>query len=1417
MASILIEKKKKIIKSFLVIGLNDSLIQKYEDKGESPLFVQIIDIFIKNLPYDYKSPNEDEDWILLIKEKNAWLRIKYSYEYNVPITDLIVVDCDYESPEYILLEKKYIDEQYFPIMVVNDKDKEEEDKNDKSEPKKIYPIINEYKNYIAYSDVYVKIPSYLNIKELLNFSPTKSRCSVFLISRKYTSLPLKNISINRRQDRLFNFNIKRNKSPYNYKYIPTILDQFPPAEENNSSVSMFCFPNGLKIMEKYRMPTWFTFVLTDEVGERTYGSTLIFVEELQNSSKENFIPIYDEFDQKTKKRKYLFIPKAICILSKFPFYHNCLLFLKQLYRIQTASKSKIPLERAICTFVDSLYLSNDEITQFLIGEERLSFFRISNYGELWDTNYNYLDVLFRVISFKHIVTAWQGLLLEKKLFLLCSSKATLSCVAHALVNLLFPFKWIHVYVPILPEKLKLFIDSPVPLIIGISFKVDLNDFPTDALILNINKNEFENNFSQIPRLSGKLNAILEKKYKNLKEKYNLGNPANSDKWMDFQDAPFPTFELDNHTKIDTTEIRDIFYNVFITMFKNYKKFIDWEQSKKYLNNSYRDEEEDISQKIFKKKHFLKDNGCNDENDFVALFSETSLFNQFIETFLKINPDGAMGYFLDSINNGKGDKKVYLPDIKPETITILPEIDIRDLKGKTFFHPIFPNKLDSSLYIKYKRPKNTFKQKFIKYEDEWCYNMQKLKKKEWPKYLMYLIYEIWFHFFSFVIHFYEDKESLIMMDYAFFLMEDLYNNKKITPTRTLFCKLFKSCGRNKLSSNVKKILLLVNKIYKNAKYSNLFHNAYLSGLYALTENSDTNSNITIPSSNSYLNITAIRATILNEIYSDNYDTKLEIDNILFIGSKICPNCVKNKSKLYKIHPEHILSGFSLGDNNSYIICPKCLTKIDPYIYYLIKSKSHLKPHKFRLIPPYKLIQDLDLIINKNREIFFYKRPLAEDLIKFQEIHFSIIFYFLLFDLPLFVLYTPNNNDNSFLNEITEDIQLNKMRKLSKKNRKKSGKSISPDRVSRSPDRSLDGKSRVSADLTEISGKSSLSNISELENEIWQNIQKSSQKEVFSQEKINSNEKSEFESRFKYINSELSKLMQYFYSDSKYKIDAFLQKISEIKENDNNLGLKDEKVLKGYTKTSSNNNLNFNNDIKMNVDKNYDDILKNNNEKIKTRNMKTNFNINMNHNLQKKISDEIKENKNDSNYQINKEDNNMSFSGIIEIQEDKEKKIKNKNKKNENILDIIEEEEKSNIDTDKKEFNNKNFKQFKGNNNFSHTNKNEFNITNSEKGNKNYSENLEEFKSYHNQTSSDKNKNTNNKNENKISEFDLKDNTVNESSNKNTNNTSSYENSLNNKNTDFQTSGNENQGRTKPNPTTAPKKKRKIKIYSEDFSD
>ena len=62
----------------------------------------------------------------------------------------------------------------------------------------------------------------------------------------------------------------------------------------------------------------------------------------------------------------------------------------------------------------------------------------------------------------------------------------------------------------------------------------------------------------------------------------------------------------------------------------------------------------------------------------------------------------------------------------------------------------------------------------------------------------------------------------------FLLEGLINQKNITPTRNLFSKIFKACGKSDLSSFTKHVLELANKVYKKSS-STLFQSEYLNGL------------------------------------------------------------------------------------------------------------------------------------------------------------------------------------------------------------------------------------------------------------------------------------------------------------------------------------------------------------------------------------------------------------------------------------------------------------------------------------------------------------------------------------------------------------------------------------------------------------
>ena len=57
--------------------------------------------------------------------------------------------------------------------------------------------------------------------------------------------------------------------------------------------------------------------------------------------------------------------------------------------------------------------------------------------------------------------------LEYKVLLFSSHLSVLTTVAETLITLLYPFKWEHVYVPVLPLQLLEFVNAPTPFIMGV--------------------------------------------------------------------------------------------------------------------------------------------------------------------------------------------------------------------------------------------------------------------------------------------------------------------------------------------------------------------------------------------------------------------------------------------------------------------------------------------------------------------------------------------------------------------------------------------------------------------------------------------------------------------------------------------------------------------------------------------------------------------------------------------------------------------------------------------------------------------------------------------------------------------------------------------------------------------------------------
>ena len=1132
-----IDPRNKIIKSFCVVGLNPEQFHYYNEKERPHLYINNIDILVAKISTNKNIfKRGDEIWYRVMENSDTWFRIQYKDNYNNPITDFKIIGCNIDETENFLeIDKKY--SNYRVIKVTNIKDKGK---------------INNLKDIVNVNDEFqsiTKIPKEFNIKEIMDIK-LSTPAAVIIISRDKHFLPLKKIQIKLLKDRKYQFGRSHHSSPFFLRYNPEIIDQFPNNDNVNNTISMFCFPEGIYFLEKQISPNKFNFVLTDENGERTYCSVLIFWEKLNDEMRKNLEPIYEEEVEKTaeeikngrykskKKLKEYFVPKALCILSKFPFFSNNIKFLKHLYKIFTSSSTKIPLERAICGYVNSLFKqSYNDLIRFNIQNENIDFYFIPNYGKDWDINDHYLETLFRVLSIDIILTAWQGLLLEKKLYLICSSKETLLQVSHAFITLLFPFKWVHTYIPILPEKLRSFIESPIPLIFGIPFPIDLNEIPDDglSLIININKNRFENYREKIPILTGKLKMVLDKKIRNLIEKYNIQTPERSDEWMDYLDAVEPKERPENLKIIDSSEIREVFYDVFLHMFKNHSKYLIWNEKEEDDLN-----EEDIE---FKREIFLKEHGSNDDGTFLNMFCDTVIFNQFIKSISINEIDGSTRYFFECIKKGKDKNKLFLLNIIPKNIINAPNIKIDDLKGKEFFYPKFP-KLDEKLFIKYDLPIKPYKSKFIFQKDEWCYEPSKLKKKEWPKYFLYVIYEIWYQFFSFSIHFYEKETIEQLMDFAIYLLEDLIQKKKITPTRNLFSKMFKACGRNELSSYLKKILTSANSLYKKSGTS-IFQNAYLNGLYTLV---DSGSNV-VNFSVSYTVYNDLNAKInfLDEI--NNIDYYSYFDDFLFLTEKYCPYCSKNIEKIKFIKIEELLAGFNQNIDKFDSVCPNCLTVVNSNIYYLNMRQKEISIQQFQLLKPNRLINEVDEMIKDNGEYFFYLKNFSDNQ-KAILVYINIIFYFKLFDLPLFVLCIERDQ-TKFKENILKEIQEN----INRKNILKEKKSKSPDKKKNnntSQDKSLSDITNTTEDNSTVISSKSNSSVgkNQMEYELWKEVYLNNKdKIILSGDLIGTENKNDLSKRVKYMKSVLNDIISYFISSYKEKLNEFLENNeskNEIKE-------------------------------------------------------------------------------------------------------------------------------------------------------------------------------------------------------------------------------------------------------------------------------
>lgn len=161
-----------------------------------------------------------------------------------------------------------------------------------------------------------------------------------------------------------------------------------------------------------------------------------------------------------------------------------------------------PLERYVVNLCAEALSPINSITQVEIAIRELRLYaRKEALNEIPGSRNIDIYALFRCLSIPNIVSLFEFVLAESKIILLSSHTAMLHLASMAIANLIYPFKWAGVFIPVLPARLVQTIEAPCPYIVGIERRYEPADYPEDDYVLvDLDNDMIGTNGGQAPPL-----------------------------------------------------------------------------------------------------------------------------------------------------------------------------------------------------------------------------------------------------------------------------------------------------------------------------------------------------------------------------------------------------------------------------------------------------------------------------------------------------------------------------------------------------------------------------------------------------------------------------------------------------------------------------------------------------------------------------------------------------------------------------------------------------------------------------------------------------------------------------------------------------------------------------------------------------
>ena len=100
--------------------------------------------------------------------------------------------------------------------------------------------------------------------------------------------------------------------------------------------------------------------------------------------------------------------------------------------------------------------------------------------------------LFQCLDVENVLAVWTALALERQVLVTSSQLSLLTTCCEILLSLLFPMRWSHAYIPVLPHFLVPILSAPMPFLCGIEKRHladTMDDLAEECIVVDLDKNQ----------------------------------------------------------------------------------------------------------------------------------------------------------------------------------------------------------------------------------------------------------------------------------------------------------------------------------------------------------------------------------------------------------------------------------------------------------------------------------------------------------------------------------------------------------------------------------------------------------------------------------------------------------------------------------------------------------------------------------------------------------------------------------------------------------------------------------------------------------------------------------------------------------------------------------------------------------------